>query len=760
MKQTNTVLVLLALFAGLQGQASAAISTATPTSTVTPTFTVTPTDPAPLILGTACSFGLLAYAGITNANASTLAGDIGSQTSTFTDAGSLNQTSGTNHGNDSVTQGAMNDLRAAFTDGQSRPSIPIATELGTQVLQSGVYSAGTFTLNGVLTLDGNNDPNAVFIFQAASTLIASGSSIGSVNLINGANAMNVFWVVGSATTLNTGTVFVGSVLSSAGITLDTNASDTQGRLLDVGAAISIDTSNIAITACSVATASPSPSPSLTPSASSSATSTETVNTSLTPSPSSTETAGGATASPSATSSETVNTSLTPSPTASFTETVNTSGTPSPSSTSTPTPGVAPGNGSKVDLGSADQYSVLGGSDITNTGNSAVTGYVGVSPGTSQTGFGSFAQGCTNMGTSTSTAQAKNDLTTAFNDAQGRVITSVVPVQLGGNTYPAGVYGSTSGLGGTFQITGTLVLDGGGDTNSVFIFKMATTLNTASGAMVKLINGATAQNVFWEVGTSATLGDTNTFQGTIMAGQSISVLSGSTINGRLLAETAGVTVNTIQINTVSIVPCDPNGATPTNTPVVTATSTVTISATFSASPSSTSTQTVVNGSATSTETAVSGSATSTQTAVSGSATSTQTVVSGSPTRTATLTASPSPVTAASFSPTPSPVTHSASGTPTAVVPATGDTYFYPSPARGQSGAVAYNMKSSGTVTLKIYNQTGRLVDTVNDTKPAGPQSSSVSVGSFASGTYYYVLYIQYNSGSSETITPRKFAVLRP
>ena len=100
------------------------------------------------------------------------------------------------------------------------------------------------------------------------------------------------------------------------------------------------------------------------------------------------------------------------------------------------------------------------------------------------------------------------------------------------------------------------------------------------------------------------------------------------------------------------------------------------------------------------------------------------------------------------------------TPTAVTPASGDTYFYPSPARGNTGDVAYNMKSSGKVSLRVYNQTGRLVDTVTDTKLAGPQHSVVTVGSFASGTYYYVLDLQYDSGSSETLPPHKFAVLRP
>jgi hypothetical protein len=137
-------------------------------------------------------------------------------------------------------------------------------------------------------------------------------------------------------------------------------------------------------------------------------------------------------------------------------------------------------------------------------------------------------------------QAKNDLVAAYDDAAGRPTTATVPVELGGSTKTPGVYASPAG---TFGITGTLTLDAQGDPNAVFIFKAASTLITASASSVDLVNGARSSNIFWIVGSSATLGTYSILRGNILAMASITVTMGVTVDGRALARTAAVTLDT-------------------------------------------------------------------------------------------------------------------------------------------------------------------------------------------------------------------------
>jgi hypothetical protein len=199
----------------------------------------------------------------------------------------------------------------------------------------------------------------------------------------------------------------------------------------------------------------------------------------------------------------------------------------------------------VNLGTAANFAILAGSTITNTGNTSVTGDIGLSPGTAVTGFPPGVLNGTFHLTDSTAAVAKRDLTAAFNDAAGRTGVLTVPTELGGTTLPPGVYNSASG---TFGITGTLNLDAQGNPNAVFIFKAASTLITASNSSIVLINGAQANNVFWQVGSSATLGTGTAFRGTILALASITVTTGATIEGRALTQTAAVTLDT---NTISI-----------------------------------------------------------------------------------------------------------------------------------------------------------------------------------------------------------------
>ncbi len=194
----------------------------------------------------------------------------------------------------------------------------------------------------------------------------------------------------------------------------------------------------------------------------------------------------------------------------------------------------------VSLGSAANFAVLAGSTVTNTGPTMITGDLGLSPGTAVTGIPP-GQVVGAIHTADSVAlQAKNDLTSAYDDAAARPTTATVPVELGGTTKTPGVYESPAG---TFGITGTLTLDAQGDPNAVFVFKAASTLITASESSVTLINGARSANVFWKVGSSATLGTYSIMRGNVMALASITVTTGVTVDGRTLARTAAVTLDT-------------------------------------------------------------------------------------------------------------------------------------------------------------------------------------------------------------------------
>jgi len=191
----------------------------------------------------------------------------------------------------------------------------------------------------------------------------------------------------------------------------------------------------------------------------------------------------------------------------------------------------------VGLGTADSFGVLASSTVTNTGPSTINGDLGVSPGTAITGFPPGKVNGTIHAADAVAGQAKSDLTTAYNDAAGRTPALAVSGDLGGLTLTPGVYKSSSSLG----LTGALTLDAQGNPNAVFIFQVGSELTTASGSRVNLINGAQACNVFWQIGSSATLGTSSVFAGNILALTSISLNDSVTVNGRALARNGAVTL---------------------------------------------------------------------------------------------------------------------------------------------------------------------------------------------------------------------------
>jgi hypothetical protein len=419
---------------------------------------------APINLGSASTFAVLAGSTVTNTGLSNINGDLGVWPGTAYVPGTPSATvNGTIHAGDVAANQAQASLTIAYNDAAGRTVgvIGVAGDLGGQTLAPGLYkSTSTLAITGDLTLNANGDPNAVFIFQMGSALtVATG---GRVVLTGGALAANVFWQVGSSATLGTYSAFKGTIMAYASITIATGAT-LDGRALAQNAAVTLDTNAVAMQI------SVTPPPPVVP-----------------------PVAGSATLAP-------------------------------------------------IYLGVANTFAVLAGSTVTNTGLSNINGDLGVYPGTAYVpGTPSATVNGTIHADDVVAHDAQACLTIAYNDAAGRSTAPItVAGDLGGQTLAPGLYKSTS----TLAITGVLTLNANGDPNAVYIFQIGSALNVASYGRIVLIGGAKAANVFWQVGSSATLGTYSAFKGTIMAYASITIATGATLDGSALAQNAAVTLDT-------------------------------------------------------------------------------------------------------------------------------------------------------------------------------------------------------------------------
>lgn len=194
----------------------------------------------------------------------------------------------------------------------------------------------------------------------------------------------------------------------------------------------------------------------------------------------------------------------------------------------------------VDLGTASPFVVLGGTTVTNTGPSVLNGDLGVSPGTELEGFGPAVVNGATHATDEVAAKAQLDLTTAYNVAAGEPVlpqNDLSNTNLGERKLSPGVYRYNAAA----LLTGALTLDAEGDPNALFVFKVGSQLTTESASSVVLVNGASPCNVYWQIGSSAVIGTTTAFQGNLMALTSISLKTGATVLGRMLARNGQVSL---------------------------------------------------------------------------------------------------------------------------------------------------------------------------------------------------------------------------
>jgi hypothetical protein len=206
---------------------------------------------------------------------------------------------------------------------------------------------------------------------------------------------------------------------------------------------------------------------------------------------------------------------------------------------------------QVPLGTAQTYGVLGASAVTNTGPTVINGDLGVSPGTAISGFPPGLVTGTIHAADAASLQAQTDATTAYNFLAGLPCGTTLTGDLGGRTLLPGVYCFPSSA----QLTGTVTLDAGGNPAATFIFQVGSTLTTASASAVVLANGAQACNVWWQMGSSATLGSTTSFRGSLVALASVTLNTGATLVGRAIGRTGAVTLDA---NTDTAQACAPGG----------------------------------------------------------------------------------------------------------------------------------------------------------------------------------------------------------
>lgn len=478
-------------------------------------------------LGAAQNFSILAGDAVTNTGASKVSGDVGVSPGLVVTGFPDGAVGGETHVNDASASAAQVALDTAYGDLTGRTATSeITVDLGGRTLSPGVYhSTAALALTGTLTLDGGGDPNAVFVFQSGAAFDTAANS--AVQLINGAQAANVYWAVAGAAGTGAGTRLVGTILAVGAIALGAGTT-LIGRALS-RAAVTLDGSTIRFTDA------------LPPTVAISGGSTA-VTKNTTPTITGTTSAPASSPATVRIGGQTLRTTVVTGGTWSVTAAALTAGAyptvvnvrdaagNAVSAVQTLTVEVNP---APIDLGTAQDYAVLG-SSVTNTGPTQVTGDLGSTGAV--TGFTpGQVDGNTDIGSpSVETAQA--DLDTALGEVFARPAHTQIAGDMGGRTFHLGIHHSAAAL----SLTGTVTLDAEGNPDAVFIFRTDAAFNTAAAATVVLANGARAANVYWVVAGAAGTGADSELAGSILARSAITLGAGTVLTGRALS-TAPVTL---------------------------------------------------------------------------------------------------------------------------------------------------------------------------------------------------------------------------
>jgi len=490
-------------------------------------------------LRSAASYSVLAGTGVANTGPTTVSGDLGVSPSTSITGFPPGIVAGTVHAGDAAAAQAQADLVLAYTNAAGRtPTTNFSGDQIGKTFFAGVHhTAAAFALTGTMTLDGQGDPNAVFVFQIDAAM--NTGALSSMTLINGAKASNVYWQVNGAVGTGGLSSLPGTIMAADAITLGA------GSQL-IGRALSYGTVTMAANTVRFTSALP---PTVTIDGGASATTKDT-----------TPTITGTTNAP-------VGTSVTVKVAAQvLLTTVQTGGTWGVTAAALSAASynivasvrdAAGNNGAAsqtllvevnpdpVVLGSAAPFSVLAGTGVANTGATTVAGDLGLSPSGAVTGFPPGIVAGDIHVSDAAAAVGQSSLVTAYDNVNARTPHRTIVGNLGGQTFRAGIYHTAVAL----ALTGTVTLDAEGDPSAIFIFQGDAAMNTAAASNVNLVNGAVASNVYWQVHGAVGTGGLSSMSGTIMAAGAITLGAGSQVIGRALSYgTVTMAANTVRFTT--------------------------------------------------------------------------------------------------------------------------------------------------------------------------------------------------------------------
>lgn len=484
---------------------------------------------APPLLGAARTFSVLAGTAVVNTGVSSISGDVGVSPGTAISGLGPHDVGGELHAGGVEAAHAQEATALAYAELAARP-VPAENELvgdlGGRTLGPGVYhSTAALALTGVLTLDAQQDPDATFVFQADAAFdTAAGARI---QLVGGAKAANVFWVVAGAAGAGAASQLAGTILSHGAITLGAGTALT-GRALSTG--------TVTLAGNSVRFTSDLP-PTMTIAGGATRTSKD-----PTPTISGTTTAPAASPVTVTLEGQVLSTTAAVDGTWAVTASTLAAGVhqvvakvraPSGDGASAAQALTVEVNPQPVVLGTAASFSVLASTGVVSTGVTHLSGNLGVSPSASVTGFGPSEGGTLDGSIHAAdvvASTARDDLVAALDDASTRLPHTEIAGDLGGRTFHGGVHHITAAL----ALTGAVVLDGEGDPNSVFIFQTDAAFNTSAGSTVVLAGGAQASNVFWIVTGAAGSGANSSLAGSVLARGAITLGAGTTLEGRALS----------------------------------------------------------------------------------------------------------------------------------------------------------------------------------------------------------------------------------